>query len=428
MDIKFKLSAYYSELLNQISEFSSERIKEYKKVNIKEKSSIKILEYIKDLTSVLIELKISEVSSENEKNKEYFQLEDYVKKLEKDIKIFYSQIFEYKIQVASLEDKIKVYKIIHQEYESLKEKVKFFDGKFLDNEKKENEILILKKENEIIKKELSKAEKKNESNENLKKNYITKINELYKEIKQLNKKLESKSIVNNNISNYNSSNTPNVNKNINNNNDNNLLSKLLYKPNINELKNIISNNTINKNHYKFLKGLKNFFQQTTYNNKRQNNYNITKNLYLNSNNNLKSNNINCSTVSTSGQNIFTSNYNKINSHDRIIKIKKTNNWKNKNSISMKIEKDENNKSLPINKLIRNKSHSRYKHQNNNKKTYSKINSLKPNESCPITCKNRRSSKVRRLLNKNLNNNNYNTYRDKIIKKSNSALNIIIIPK
>ena len=405
MDIKFKLSAYYSELLNQISEFSSERIKEYKKVNIKEKSSIKILEYIKDLTSVLIELKISEVSSENEKNKEYFQLEDYVKKLEKDIKIFYSQIFEYKIQVASLEDKIKVYKIIHQEYEALKEKVKFYDGKFLDNEKKENEILILKKENEIIKKELSKVEKKNESNENLKKNYITKINELYKEIKQLNKKLESKSIVNNNISNYNSSNTPNVNKNINNNNDNNLLSKLLYKPNINELKNIISNNTINKNHYKFLKGLKNFFQQTTYNNKRQNNYNITKNLYLNSNNNLKSNNINW-----------------------IIKIKKTNNWKNKNSISMKIEKDENNKSLPINKLIRNKSHSRYKHQNNNKKTYSKINSLKPNESCPITCKNRRSSKVRRLLNKNLNNNNYNTYRDKIIKKSNSALNIIIIPK
>jgi len=428
MDIKFKLSAYYSELLNQISEFSSERIKEYKKVNIKEKSSIKILEYIKDLTSVLIELKISEVSSENEKNKEYFQLEDYVKKLEKDIKIFYSQIFEYKIQIASLEDKIKVYKIIHQEYEALKEKVKFYDGKFLDNEKKENEILILKKENEIIKKELSKVEKKNESNENLKKNYITKINELYKEIKQLNKKLESKSIVNNNISNYNSSNTPNVNKNINNNNDNNLLSKLLYKPNINELKNIISNNTINKNHYKFLKGLKNFFQQTTYNNKRQNNYNITKNLYLNSNNNLKSNNINCSTVSTSGQNIFTSNYNKINSHDRIIKIKKTNNWKNKNSISMKIEKDENNKSLPINKLIRNKSHSRYKHQNNNKKTYSKINSLKPNESCPITCKNRRSSKIRRLLNKNLNNNNYNTYRDKIIKKSNSALNIIIIPK
>ena len=428
MDIKFKLSAYYSELLNQISEFSSERIKEYKKVNIKEKSSIKILEYIKDLTSVLIELKISEVSSENEKNKEYFQLEDYVKKLEKDIKIFYSQIFEYKIQIASLEDKIKVYKIIHQEYEALEEKVKFYDGKFLDNEKKENEILILKKENEIIKKELSKVEKKNESNENLKKNYITKINELYKEIKQLNKKLESKSIVNNNISNYNSSNTPNVNKNINNNNDNNLLSKLLYKPNINELKNIISNNTINKNHYKFLKGLKNFFQQTTYNNKRQNNYNITKNLYLNSNNNLKSNNINCSTVSTSGQNIFTSNYNKINSHDRIIKIKKTNNWKNKNSISMKIEKDENNKSLPINKLIRNKSHSRYKHQNNNKKTYSKINSLKPNESCPITCKNRRSSKVRRLLNKNLNINNYNTYRDKIIKKSNSALNIIIIPK
>ena len=427
MDIKFKLSTYYSELLNQISQLSSERIKEYKDINIKEKSLLKILEYIKNLTSVLIELKISEVSSENEKNKEYFQLENYVKKLEKDIKIFYSQIFEYKIQITSLEDKIKVYKVIHKEYEELKEKVKFFDGKFLDNEKKENEILILRQENEIIKKELLKVEKKNKLNENMKKNYITKINELYNEIKQLNKKLESKSNLNNNISNYNSSNTPNVNINISN-YDNNFLSKLLYKPNINELKNIISNNIINKKQNKYLKGLKNFFQQTTYNNKRQNNYNITKNLYLNSNNNLKSNNINCSTVSTSGQNIFTSNYNKINSQDRIKKKRKNKNWKNKNSISMKIEKDENNKSLPINKYLRNKSHSRYKNKYNNKKTYNKINSLKPNESCPISCKNKGSSKVRRLLNKNLCNNNYNTYRDKRLKKSNSALNIIIIPK
>ncbi len=216
MDIKFKLSTYYSELLNQISQLSSERIKEYKDINIKEKSLLKILEYIKNLTSVLIELKISEVSSENEKNKEYFQLENYVKKLEKDIKIFYSQIFEYKIQITSLEDKIKVYKVIHQEYEELKEKVKFFDGKFFDNEKKENEILILRQENEIIKKELLKVEKNNKLNENMKKNYITKINELYNEIKQLNKKLESKSNLNNNISNYNSSNTPNVNINISN--------------------------------------------------------------------------------------------------------------------------------------------------------------------------------------------------------------------
>ena len=168
------------------------------------------------------------------------------------------------------------------------------------------------------------------------------------------------------------------------------------------------------------------------NNKRQNNFNITKNLYLNSNINLKSNIINCSTVSTSGQNIFTSNYNRINSHDKIQKQKNCkNNKTKKNSISMKIEKEQNNKSFSVNKYIRNASHSRskYKSDNKNKKTYSKINNLKPNESCPMSCKNKGSSKVRKFSNKNKENNyKYNTFYQKKFKKSNSTLNIIIVPK
>ena len=311
----------------------------------------------------------------------------------------------------------------------MKEKVKFFGGKFLDNEKKENEILILKQENEIIKKELSKFDKKNKLNETLKNNYVTKINELNKEIEQLNKKLESKLNLSNNMINYNSSNSSSVNINMGS-HDSNLLSKLLYKPDINEMKNILSNNIINKKHYKFLKGFKNIFQKTmNNNNKRQNNFNITKNLYLNSNTNLKSNIINCSTVSTSGQNIFTSNYNRINSHDKIQKPK--NNRTKKNSISMKIEKEQNNKSFSVNKYIRNASHSRskYKSDNKNKKTYSKINNLKPNESCPMSCKNKGSSKVRKFSNKNKENNyKYNTFYQKKFKKSNSTLNIIIVPK
>ena len=173
MDIKFKLSTYYSDLLNQISEYSQEKIKEYKNINCKDRNIFEIFEYIKKLTTILIELKVSEVISKNDNNKIYFQLENYTKKLEKDIKLLYREIFEYKIQTNALEDKIKVYKIIQEEYEELKEKVKFFGGKFLDNEKKENEILILKQENEIIKKELTKFDKKNQLNETLKNNYIS---------------------------------------------------------------------------------------------------------------------------------------------------------------------------------------------------------------------------------------------------------------
>ena len=97
---------------------------------------------------------------------------------------------------------------------------------------------------------------------------------------------------------------------------------------------------------------------------------------------------------------------------------------------MKIEKEQNNKSFSVNKYIRNASHNRhkYKSDNKNKKTYNKINNLKPNEICPLSCKNKGANKVRKFLNKNIGNNYYNTFYEKKIKKSNSALNIIIIPK
>ena len=430
MDIKFKLSTYYSDLLNQISQYSVEKAKEYRNINCKETNLSELFEYIKHLTSSLIELKILDASSQYENNIDnYNQLENYTKKLEKDIKILYQQIFEFKIQTNSLEEKVKVYKIIQQEYEDLKEKTKFFGGKFLDNERKDNEILILRQENENLKKELSKFDRQKIISENLKNIYLTKINELNKEIDILNKKIESKLNINNNINNYNTSNAPSVNININS-HDNNLISKIFYKPDINEMKNIISNNIINKKHYKYLTDLKNLIQKTTFNNtKRQNNHNITKNLYLNSNTNLK-NNYNCSTVNSSQQNIFTSNYNKKNSNDRIKKNKRGKNRKNRNSKSVKIEKEEYNKSFSINKYIRIVNHSRHvnKSDNKNKRSYSKNNNFKPNESCPMSCKNKGSSKVRKFLKKKLGINNYNTFYGRKIKKCNSSLNIKIIPK
>ena len=97
---------------------------------------------------------------------------------------------------------------------------------------------------------------------------------------------------------------------------------------------------------------------------------------------------------------------------------------------MKVEKEKNNKSFSLNKYKRYKSSSRYtyKPNNNNKKSFSKMNHFKPSESCPMSCKNKGSPKVRKYLNKNLGFNNHNTYDGKKIKKSNSALSINIFPK
>jgi hypothetical protein len=434
MDTKSQLYSYYLDLLNEISSYSSEKIKKYPNLNYKNLSISELVQNIKDSTSELIHLKISEIISQNINSNSYLQLENYTKKLENDIKSFYHKFFEYKIQINALEDKVNMYKIIQIEYEELKEKVKFHRGKFLDNERKDNEILILRQENNILKKEITKLDKINTLNENLKKNYMNKINNLQNEIEQLTKRLELKYNSNNSISNYNSSSASNINININNNE--NILSKLIYKHDSENINNIMPNNSSRKNKYNYLKGLKNLFPKNSfYTNKRPSNYNIIKNLYMNSNNNYKNNNnnnFNSSTVSTINTNIFTSNYNKLISNisqkkKKCIKKKLKHN-KKINSCSMKNEKEED-KSLSMNKYLRNNNNDSrfmYKSDSKNKKSYSKIINFNSNESCPLSCQHKDTSKIGKSLSKKMRyNKNRKEYK---MKKSNSALNIKVNSK
>jgi hypothetical protein len=245
---------------------------------------------------------------------------------------------------------------------------------------------------------------------------------LKKEIENLNKKLESKSSVNNNKSNFNASNISSANKNMN---DNNLISKFLYQSDINEINNIISSSIFHKKNYDYLKGLKKIFKKASIkNSKRQNNFDITKSLYLNSNNNLKYN-YNCSTVNTSGQNIFTINYNKICSNDKIKKIRKKTNKNARKSNKEKVEKEDNNKSLSLNKYIKKINHTRHRHRyksnDKNKKSNNNINHFRPIESCPMSFQNKRSSKAKKFINQNI-GINYKTYYGRKIKKIGSVLN------
>ena len=79
---------------------------------------------------------------------------------------------------------------MQEEFEDLKDKVKYEGGRFLNNERKENEILILRQENSILKREISKFEKLQKLNETLKKDYMTKIDYLQSQIEQLNKTIK----------------------------------------------------------------------------------------------------------------------------------------------------------------------------------------------------------------------------------------------
>ena len=103
-------------------------------------------------------------------------MENYIKKIENDLRYYIRQYYEYKIQNDALEEKVRIYGLMQEEFEELKDKVKFEGGRFLNNERKENEIIILRQENTILKKEIAKFEKLQKLNETLKKDYIIKIN------------------------------------------------------------------------------------------------------------------------------------------------------------------------------------------------------------------------------------------------------------
>ncbi len=190
MDIKSQLYSYYLDLLNEISSFSSSgnELNSTNNLDYQALTISDLLMNIKKSTKQLINCKISEITNLNKNNNNYFQFENYVKKIEFDLKYYLRLIYEYKIQNDVLEEKIRIYRLMQEDYEELKEKVKYEGGRFLDNERKDNEIIIIRQENTILKKELAKSEKINKLNDILKKDYLSKINNLQNENIRLKKK------------------------------------------------------------------------------------------------------------------------------------------------------------------------------------------------------------------------------------------------
>ena len=176
MDVKSQLYSYYIDILNELSSISPTNISQKSNPDFGSLTISELIQQIKQSNISLIDAKVSQIISLNKNNKDYFQLENYVRKMESDLKYYYKQFFEYKIQNGALEEKVRVYSIMQEEFEELKEKVKYEGGRFLNNEKKDNEIIILRRENSILKKEITKFEKLQKLNDTLRKDYIMKIN------------------------------------------------------------------------------------------------------------------------------------------------------------------------------------------------------------------------------------------------------------
>ena len=204
-----------------------------------------ILNYIKESIPILINKKIEEskIKSFKEKKKknninENNIYENHLRKLENQLRYYIKQILIYKIQKDSFEKTLRYYMEMEIEFEELKEKLKYDEGEFLNNDRKENEIEILRRENSNLKNAINKIEDEKKLIELKRENDQKSILNLKNQIEKLEKKIYKLEKEKNN---YNS-NQNNINININNNGKTS--SKWIIKRDNND------NNTIqNKNHY-----------------------------------------------------------------------------------------------------------------------------------------------------------------------------------
>ena len=198
------------ELNNRCIEIDKEQFDE-KVSNFKTKT---LINYLKEIVYTLLNNKFQikpkekmEIENNNnipDINTQIYELENEIIKYQADIRNLIQKQFQYKIQKDAMETKLNSYKEMEKYYNLLKEKVKYEEGRFLNNDRKDNEILILREENSNLKKEILKNEKNSKNYEVLIESEKKRIKELKTQLSQLNKKLillESNQLILNNTNN-----------------------------------------------------------------------------------------------------------------------------------------------------------------------------------------------------------------------------------
>ena len=247
LDFKEQLYVFYLEIKGELTKKNIEIEKSKLQEIANSTNPSTILNYIRELFYMIINIKLppeiekQEINNKTKnKSNDLNQLENHIRKLEYDIRILLQREFQNKIKRDTLEMKLNAYMEMENEFEELKEKVKYEGGKFLNNERKDNEIIILRQENSILKKEIKKYKENNDLYESKIKSEQETITELKKQISSLNKKVTKIEKENINIKQPNNHNSS-INININNNG--NSSSKWIIKQENQE----ISNNTNNSN-------------------------------------------------------------------------------------------------------------------------------------------------------------------------------------
>ena len=431
IEIKEELYLLFLEIKEELTKKNIEINKEQLEEVINTIKIKTLINYIKEMVYILIQTKfaknieVNKIKDNNSnKNSELFQLENHIRKLEYDIKYLLQKEFQNKIKRDALEMKLNSYIEMENEFEELKVKVKYEGGKFLNNDRKDNEIIILRQENGILKKEIEKHELNNKKIEDKIKSEEEIIKSLNNQINTLNQKISKLELLNTQKDNNNQSNTNNSSINININNNGNSSSNWIIKQenqNMTNYNNNINNNLNSSSFSNF--GLK----KRKINNFTKNNTKYSSNCISSSNSNCnlnignrygkydqsreysgfqyKKNNKTNGMNTIDNNNVFASTYSKILNNlcakEKNSPIKRDyKNRKKNNSISMNIE--EYDKSAIEKKYINNKC-KKYNSNKKNNNGYNKIIGLIPNSRFPLSGKNQvqKKSNAHSLPKKNI---------------------------
>ena len=247
-----------SEIINSKIEIEEEEYQD----NINSTTIPQLVNYIHDSIQILLKKKIEDTreeqkeldkklylnSNQNSLNKEekkdmnFSEYESIIRNLESKQRILTKNYFQQKLQIDAMENKIEEYMEMEDEFEEMKTKLKYEDGRFLNNDRKDNEILIIRGENSILKTEINKLEEKVKSMEEMLNSKEKKIQEINTELEKIKNKFEQKNetnispSININIRNVHSNN----NNDLNNETDNSNIKKSNYNPNRNST-NFITN-------------------------------------------------------------------------------------------------------------------------------------------------------------------------------------------
>ena len=405
LKIKEELFSLYQNIKSIVPNEKMPTNRENNTEDINSYNSLILINNIKDLIPLITNNKNfdnnnrefnSEFTDYNKILEDYNQLENQIRKLEVDNKYYLKILMQYKIQNNSLEMKLNAYMSLEDEYEELKEKVKYEGGKFLENDRKDNEIIILRNENSNLKKEILKLEIKNKTSEKKMKEYQKTIKELQSNVENLNKKIFNLDKIIKDIKN-----------NYNHNNNNSCTNENIGKKKISNsnMHYYQSNNSLNS-----LKDIINHNHK--FNNQRVLNFHSPKNdiLFLEHN---KMRNNHHQTINTINTNIFTSTYNRIingNNNKKVIVPAKNdfNRKKTKsNSIaSLKRKEEKYYDDISLNKYNRD-NNEKFLHKSiNQTKSFNKTLNAKFHCMNPLSCKNSKNNEiiVRKYIQKEFNRN------------------------